>query len=119
MDMAREELKKLIPQRLHIPSSRLRLLDSVGHGQTPYTPCFAHPPCMFQSTGEFGEVYKAYLTRLRKQRLVAVKTLRGRFIYFYVRASLFSTNASLFSINVFPFQGCFRPMMCNRSCRKW
>ncbi|CAI8056125.1 Plexin-A4 [Geodia barretti] len=57
MDMAREELKKLIPQRLHIPSSPLRLLDSVGHG-------------------EFGEVYKAYLTRLRKQRLVAVKTLR-------------------------------------------
>jgi hypothetical protein len=45
MDMAREELKKLIPQRLHIPGSHLRLLDSVGHGQTLDTPWFAHP-CM-------------------------------------------------------------------------
>ena len=113
MDMAREELKKFIPQRLHIPSSRLRLLDSVGHGQTPYTPCFAHAPCMLHSTGEFGEVYKAYLIVLKKQRPVAVKTLRGMLIYFI---SLFSTNGSLFSTNA--FQGCFRPMMCNRSCRK-
>jgi hypothetical protein len=60
MDMAREELKKLIPQRLHIPGSHLRLLDSVGHG-------------------EFGEVYKAHLIGLKKQRAVAVKTLRGLF----------------------------------------
>ena len=36
MDIAREELKKLIPQRLHIPSSQLRLLDSVGHGTSMY-----------------------------------------------------------------------------------
>ena len=32
MNVARKELKALIPQRLHIPSTQLRLLDSVGHG---------------------------------------------------------------------------------------
>ena len=33
MNVAREEIKALIPQRLHIPSTQLRLLDSVGHGK--------------------------------------------------------------------------------------
>ena len=32
MNVTRKELKALIPQRLHIPSTQLRLLDSVGHG---------------------------------------------------------------------------------------
>ena len=32
MNVARKELNALIPQRLHIPSTQLRLLDSVGHG---------------------------------------------------------------------------------------
>ena len=36
MDIAREELKKLISQRLHILSRQLRLLDSVGHGTPMY-----------------------------------------------------------------------------------
>ena len=32
MNVARKEIKALIPQRLHIPSTQLRLLDSVEHG---------------------------------------------------------------------------------------
>ena len=36
MNVARKELKALIPQRLHIPSTQLRLLDSVGHGNDVY-----------------------------------------------------------------------------------
>ena len=54
MDIAREELKKLIPQRLHIPSSQLRLLDSVGHGTSMYfdslTICIGTPLI----PGQFG-----------------------------------------------------------------
>ena len=33
MDMARKELKQVIPQRMQIPSTQLHLLQSVGHGQ--------------------------------------------------------------------------------------
>ena len=32
MNVARKEIKALIPQRLHIPSTQLRLLDIVEHG---------------------------------------------------------------------------------------
>ena len=43
VDIAREELKKLIPQQLHIPSSQLRLLDSVGHGTPMYLATTVEP----------------------------------------------------------------------------
>ena len=32
MEMAQKELKTLLPQKFHIPSSELRLLNSIGHG---------------------------------------------------------------------------------------
>ena len=77
MNVARKELKALIPQRLHIPSTQLRLLDSVGHG----IDVFKVSVLLYNSlTGEFGEVYKAHLIAWHGRgdpRTVAVKTLRG------------------------------------------
>ena len=32
MEIAQKELKTLLPDKFHIPSNQIRLLDSVGHG---------------------------------------------------------------------------------------
>ena len=77
MNVARKEIKALIPQRLHIPSTQLRLLDSVEHGNE------ANDVASYSDTltGEFGEVYKAHLIAWHGKgdpQTVAVKTLRGQ-----------------------------------------
>ena len=99
MDMAQKELKQVIPQRMQIPSTQLRLLQSVGHGQFAVQQYYslsiflqmyaqhlvlncAVLTVILSSllTGEFGEVYKARLIAWHGQgdpRIVAVKTLRG------------------------------------------
>ena len=100
MDMARKELKQVIPQGMQIPSTQLRLLESVGHGQfavqqqhyslSIFLQMYAQHEVLNCAvltvilssllTGEFGEVYKAHLIAWHGQgdpRIVAVKTLRG------------------------------------------
>ena len=34
MEMAQKELMHILPQKFHIPSSQICLLNSIGHGRT-------------------------------------------------------------------------------------
>ena len=83
MEMAQKELMDILPQKFHIPSSQIRLLNSIGHGRTSEAVISPVPQSVTVypiPVGEFGEVYKAHLTRRqgRVTRIVAVKTLRGK-----------------------------------------
>ena len=83
MEMAQKELMDILPQKFHIPSSQIRLLNSIGHGRTSEAVISPVPQSVTVYSipaGEFGEVYKAHLTRRRGggTRVVAVKTLRGK-----------------------------------------
>ena len=79
MEMAQKELMNILPQKFHIPSSKIRLLNSIGHGTKTVEAVISMCDYMSIPAGEFGEVYKAHLTNLRGvvTRIVAVKTLRG------------------------------------------
>ena len=88
MEKAQNELRALLPQKFHIPSSQLRLLNSIGHGTVTFKYHLTDWLCItynsvcgyILSPGEFGEVYKAHLIKWTgegKPRTVAVKTLRG------------------------------------------
>ena len=81
MEMAQSEL---LPQTFHIPSSQIKLLNSIGHGRTSEAVIILYHkfmsfslPCSIPA-GEFSEVYKARLRRRRGTCIVAVKTIRGR-----------------------------------------
>ena len=86
--MAQNELMNILPQKFHIPSSQIHLLNSIGHGRTSKAVIFLCIRSWFTSfsllwsisVGEFGEVYMARLTRRQGgvTRIVAVKTLRGK-----------------------------------------
>ena len=79
MEMAQKELMNILPQKFHIPSSKVHLLNSIGHGTKTVEAVISMFDYMSIPAGEFGEVYRAHLTNLQGvvTHIVAVKTLRG------------------------------------------
>ena len=70
-------LKENLPTSLIIKSANLRLLDPIGQG---WYPCYeSRFVVLILSSGEFGVVYKGYITHQYTDELVAVKTLKGNY----------------------------------------